>query len=209
MTISQVRRLARPIAAIIAIAAPMSAAVNVTNDDLTLTVGVQIQARGDATDAHDSVGKKYNVEGGTDFNVPAAADFYLRRARVSFKGVYKGDWGFNLTFRDDGAGRAGSNTTSAGETPLMQQAFVYRVFKMGDIKQQIQLGQDYAYHNRANNVVSSAELLLPNLSATAALLNSRAPGHRLPHLDPVGRCRRRHPEQHHPHRRPVWHRGQR
>jgi hypothetical protein len=175
MTISQVRRLAHPIAAIIVIAAPMGAAVTVSSDDLQLSIGALIQARVDGSKATDGQGHDYSIESGNDLTNSPTASFYLRRARIIFKGIYQGTWGFNITFRNDGAGKAQTNT-GAAENPLLQQAFIYRLFKSGDFTQQVQIGQDYAWHNRSANVVSSAEQLLPNNEATNALLNSRAPG---------------------------------
>ena len=156
--------------------APHAAAVSITDNDLTLSIGVQLQSRVDFDKAKDGNGNDYSPDSGADFTKAPTASIYMRRARFSFKGTYMQDWGFNFTFRDDGAGRGGTNSTSAGETPLMQQAYISRIWKMEGVSSQIQVGQDYAFHNRSNNVVSSSELLFPTLSATAALLNSRAPG---------------------------------
>jgi hypothetical protein len=164
-----------PTLAVLALgAAAVPAASAADNSDLVLNVGVYIQARAEVDRAKDGAGNDYSPESGTDFDKSDPAEFYLRRARVSFKGMYKEVWGFNITLRGDGAGRNGTNATST--TELLQQAFIYRTWKGDGWSVAPQIGMDYAFHNRAQNVVSSAELLLPNLEGTAHLLNSRAPG---------------------------------
>jgi hypothetical protein len=180
--------------ALYALYSPTAAAVTVSDSDWSLSVGGIIQARVDVSKAKDDAGNDYNIDTASDFSKSDTADFYLRRARVSFKGTYKEDTGFNLTLRGDGAGHPANSTTAKGvggsdaSTPngttgttggvFIHQAFIYQKFHNQDntVVQQAQIGIDYAWHNRQPNVISSADMLLPNFAMPAHLLNNRAAG---------------------------------
>ncbi len=157
-------------------------AASISDDVLALNVSTLIQARAEDGKASNGAGQAVSLDSGAVDSATPDPYFYLRRARFGVRGTYAQDWGFNITFRADGAGRAGTNaglasaSGSAGETALLQQAFVWRTFAAGSVRQQVQIGQDYAFQNREQGVLSSSELLLPNYAATTQLLNSRAPG---------------------------------
>jgi hypothetical protein len=169
-----------------------AAAVTISDNDLQLSVGVSLQARADVDKSKDDLGNPYNIDTGSTNSKSSSADFYLRRARVIFKGAYKQDWGFNLTLRADGIGHAANEsktpgvsgtdaatpnaTTTSTGTVLIQQGYIYRRFNSDGVAQQVQIGLDYAFHNRQVNVVPSAEALFPDFDMTAQLLNSRSVG---------------------------------
>jgi hypothetical protein len=167
-------------------------AVTISDNDLQLNVGVALQGRAEVDKAKDDLGNPYDIDNGSANSKSSTADFYLRRARLIFRGTYKESYGFNVTLRADGVGHPANDsktpgisgtaagtpnaTTSSTGSVLIQQGYIYRKFNSDAVTQQAQIGLDYAFHNRQTNVVPSSEMLFPNYDATAQLLNNRAVG---------------------------------
>lgn len=172
-------------------AAPASQALDVKDDDVKLGLTLQIQVRAEAAQAEDSTGRTFGVAENAAAPVGQdPVDFYLRRARIGFKGSWKSDYKFAFQLRSDNQDRAGSANPGDGSNPaapstrnrLFQThvAFIERVFKQEDLKLEhsLRAGLDYAFFNGSGSsaVFSSSGFLLPAARATDSQLAPRGVG---------------------------------
>jgi hypothetical protein len=159
--------------------APSVMALDISDNDVKMTVGVQLQFWAQSTE-----GKADTATFNRDTNTagpgavvpydqanntntePAPVDFFLRRARFTVKGTFKNDWIYSYALRTDRLDQ-GTNAT-AGRNPQQQTAYVGRVFKSDDWTSQVKGGLDYPFFNIADVGPSSA-YLLPGQRATQSL----------------------------------------
>jgi hypothetical protein len=172
------RRTPATTVAIIALAAaaPTVGAMDVEDKDLKLSLILNLQARAEVSRASDAAGGDYDIATGTS-GEPDTADFYLRRFRPGFKGVYQDHWKFAAILRADESDRtfnSGATAASQNRVVSVHQGYVGREFASGDVTHYVQLGMDYAFFNHANSSNSTA--LMPAQRASQALLPVRGTG---------------------------------
>ena len=164
--------------ALAAISAPVMA-LDIADNDLQLSVGVQLQFWAQSTEGkadsenYNRVTNTATTTGTTPYDQanntntePAPIDFFLRRSRLNFKGTFKTVWIFSYSLRTDRLDQ-GTNGT-AGRSPQQQTAYIGRVFKGDDWTSQVKGGLDYPFFNIAD-VGPSTAYLLPGQRATQSL----------------------------------------
>jgi hypothetical protein len=169
--------------------APSVMALDVTDSDVKMTVGVQLQFWAQASKGTDDteafnritgaettatpVTQPYDATNGVNNQYPAPVDFFLRRARFSFKGTYKSVWIYSVALRIDNQDKG---VNGANRTPAMHNAYLGRKFKMNDDwTSQVKAGLDYAFFCPADSG-PSANLLLPAQRATQGMVAVRGVG---------------------------------
>lgn len=154
--------------------APAAYALDVNDADVKLGLSLQLQVRAEVSAARDYNNNNYNVAEGS-VSQQDAVDFYIRRARLGFKGTYKDAFKFAFILRADAEDKT---TAGVGRTPEVQQAFVGREFKQGNLTHYVQAGLDYAFFNGTSAIASSNTALLINARATeqAGMLAPRGVG---------------------------------
>ncbi len=166
----------RTLLAIAAIAAaPAAWGLDVTDADLKLGLTMQLQLRAEASYAEDNAGFKYSPAEGT--SDPDTADFYVRRARIGFTGMYKEKFKFAAVLNADNTDKTSNADSGRGVKP--HTLFVGTSFPCmlsESIKHYIQFGLDDAAYNGSQNIFSSRELLMPATRATGNLMKNRSVG---------------------------------
>jgi hypothetical protein len=160
--------------------APAANAVDINDADVKLGLSLQLQVRAEVSKAEDSTGASYNVAEGT-VTQPDAVDFYIRRGRFGLVGTYKDDVKFGFIVRADNEDKKPATAGTGdvvGRALEVQQFYLGRDIKQGDLTHYIQAGLDYAFFNGPSGVASSKTALFVNARATenSALLAPRGVG---------------------------------
>ncbi len=156
-------------------AVPAAWSLDVTDADLKLGLTMQLQLRGEASLAEDNAGYKYSPAEGT--SDPDSADFYVRRARIGFTGMYKEKFKFAAVLNADNTDKTSNADSGRGVKP--HTLFVGTSFPCmlsDSIKHYIQFGLDDAAYNGSQNIFSSRELLMPSTRASGNLMKNRSVG---------------------------------
>ncbi|HAT12026.1 MAG TPA: hypothetical protein DCS97_15920 [Planctomycetes bacterium] len=156
-------------------AVPAAWGLDVTDADLKLGLTMQLQLRAEASLAEDNAGTKYSpAEGAGD---PDTADFYVRRARIGFTGMYKEKFKFAAVLNADNTDKTTSADASRGVKPhLLFVGTSFPCMLSDSIKHYVQFGLDDAAYNGSQNIFSSRELLMPASRATGNLMKNRGVG---------------------------------
>ncbi len=163
-------------------------AISITDNDLTLTFGMDVEQRAQLANASTgSVG----ANSGEPFDVfrqqPGKSneiDFNTRRARLLINGTYTDSWRFNLSFNADNVDRNGDNGvgTSNGAVDSTREvqlfkAYLRHIWKIDeDDRAYVQGGLDFAFFNRA--IADNPLWLFPGMRVTGNLMGNRAVGAR-------------------------------
>lgn len=151
-------------------AAPGVHALSVKDDDVKLGIGLLIQARAELSDASTTAGVDYSPADGTA--LVDDVDFYLRRARLAFKGTWKDDYTFVLIMRGDDVGKTGAATANVA----FYEGTIGRKFKGETLSHAIEFGYMAPTYNTSKNVHSSSSYLLVNEPSTALVVTNRNAG---------------------------------
>lgn len=182
--------------------APIATALDVKDDDLKLSLKLQLQVRAEKAWAKDTSGNQYNLTENVADQESDDMDFYVRRARLGFAGTWKGDYKFAYVLRNDYQDRAVqsvtvyndlnnngkqdpgeksqtvANGTTSNRIPQTNVAYLERVFKQEDqgLEHSLKMGLDYAFFCGADGVFPSASFLFPTNRATAGMVAPRGVG---------------------------------
>jgi hypothetical protein len=158
-----------------AAAAPAAWGLDVTDADLKLGLTMQLQLRAEAGYAETDTGAKYSVaQGGVN---PDTADFYVRRARIGFTGMYKEKFKFAAILNADNTDKTGNADSGRSVKPHAMFVGTSFLCMLSDsIKHYVQFGLDDAAYNGSQNIFSSRELLLPASRGSGNLMKSRSVG---------------------------------
>ncbi len=148
---------------------PTLSAAHVEDQDLKLSLVLNLQPRVEVANASDASGGDFDVQSGAT-GEPDTADFYLRRLRTGIKGSYQDHWKFAGIINADDAGRRDQSTRAL----TVHQAYVGYEFGEDAIAHLVQGGLDYAFFNHATASNSSA--LFPIQRASAELMPVRGLG---------------------------------
>ncbi len=156
-------------------AVPAAWGLDVSDADLKLGLTMQLHLRAEASYAEDHSGYRYSPAEGT--SDPDTADFYVRRARIGFSGMYKEKFKFAAVLNADNTDKTSNADSGRGVKP--HTLFVGTSFPCmlsESIKHYIQFGLDDAAYNGSQNIFSSRELLMPATRATGNLMKNRSVG---------------------------------
>jgi hypothetical protein len=175
-------------------------AVSIKDDDLTVNIGMDVQARAQWANASTGSGSGATAAtNGEPYDVFRAqsgesndVDFNMRRVRLLIDGSYTSAWKFNLSFNADNVDRNGDNgdpnnsaATGAGgatqdnsrEVQLFK-AYLRHIWKLDDsLELYVQGGLDYPFFNRA--IVGDPWWLFAQQRASGNLMGNRATGVRV------------------------------
>lgn len=169
--------------AILGAVAPSAHAVSLKDDVLSITPSVRIQTRAQISDATDTNGGEYRIQGGTPDAENDAIDFSLRRARLGLAFKYGANWKGQFTVMADQVDSANFNTNRGVN---IRYAWLERNFAFSDgMSAAIKFGLDKAEQNPDR--ISSSRQLFPNgiASHEANGLNPRGVGIAGKFLHPV------------------------
>jgi hypothetical protein len=175
-------------------------AVSIKDDDLTVNIGMDLQAR--AQWANASTGSGTAATNGEPYDVFRAApgesndvDMNIRRARLLIDGSYTASWKFNMSFNADNVDRNGDNgaPTNTANTPgggvtnnpgdnsrevQLFKAYLRHIWKLDEgLELYAQGGLDYPFFNRA--IVGDPWWLFAQQRASGNLMGNRAVGTRV------------------------------
>ncbi len=172
-------------------------AVTVADEDLTVTVGMDMEVRAQAANASNAAGGSYDAfreANGKSNDV----DMNVRRARLFLAGTYGADWRFNLSLNADNVDRNGDNSpTQSNSGPVgaagtsnqitnynsnrevtLFKAYLDRLFQIDDADLLVlHGGLDFAFFNRA--VANNPWWLFPQQRASGNLMGNRSVGARV------------------------------
>ncbi len=169
-------------------------AVTLTDQDLTLNFGLDVQERVQDANAGNAAGTPYDVFRGAN-GKSQQLDFNMRRARFLMNGSYGDAWKFNLSFNGDNIDRNGDNSntqSNSGAVGANNQATNFNsnrevtVFKAylerilpidADDKVILHGGIDYPFFNLA--IQGDPWWLFPQQRATGDMMGNRAAGCRV------------------------------
>jgi hypothetical protein len=153
-------------------------AMMISDDDVRLDLGMQLQTRVERSTATDTTGGDWDAVDARP-GEPEDLDWSIRRARLVLAGSYGTDYQFNLTLAADQVDTTGADQ---GRTPQLYRAWVERQFFAGSAVQTIHAGLDYPFFNRTD--ATSKTYLFPMERASAALMTVRGVGGRYQYTMP-------------------------